>query len=118
MKIDDATTTLVRQGLGALAATPIFGTSEVGGAYVRNPSITGTGPAACLAGAASSEKTISPANWYPFRAIVTIHWVSSALSPSALRRCEMYCVIFPASTKVSCHTACSNSSLLTRRLGF
>src|SRR6266852_6484109 len=50
--------------------------------------------------------------------MVTIKRVSSELSPSALRKWEMYCVRFPSSTKVSPHTACSNSSLLTKRLGF
>src|SRR5271168_3479075 len=50
--------------------------------------------------------------------MVTIKRVSSELSPSALRKWEMYCVRFPSSTNVSPHTACSNSSLVTRRLGF
>src|SRR5271169_499168 len=50
--------------------------------------------------------------------MVTIKRASSELSPSALRKCEMYCVRFPSSTKVSPHTACSNSSLVTKRLGF
>src|SRR5216684_864297 len=50
--------------------------------------------------------------------MVTIKRVSSELSPSALRKWEMYFVRFPSSTKVSPHTACSNSSLVTRRLGF
>src|SRR5262245_17102953 len=30
----------------------------------------------------------------------------------------MYCVKFPSSTNLSLHTACSNSSFVTRRLGF
>src|SRR5271169_6644772 len=50
--------------------------------------------------------------------MVTIKRASSELSPSALRKCEMYCVRFPSSTKVSPHTACSNSSLVTKRFGF
>ena len=40
------------------------------------------------------------------------------IAENALRKWEMYCVKFPSSTKVSPHTACSNSSLVTRRLGF
>src|SRR5580658_1450114 len=50
--------------------------------------------------------------------MVTINRRSSELSPSALRKCEMYCARFPSSTKVSPQTARSNSSLLTRRFGF
>src|ERR1700730_11470317 len=68
--------------------------------------------------AAASATVTHAVNWYPFRAMVTIKRVSSELSPSALRKWEMYCVRFPSSTKVLPHTACSNSSLVTRRLGF
>src|ERR1700684_3879924 len=50
--------------------------------------------------------------------MVTIKRVSSGLSPRALRKWETYCVKFPSSTKVSPHTACSNSSFVTKRLGF
>src|SRR5258708_29186499 len=50
--------------------------------------------------------------------MVTIKRVSSELSPRALRKWEMYCVRFPSSTKVLPDTACSNSSLETRRLEF
>src|SRR6202030_265850 len=50
--------------------------------------------------------------------MVTINRVSSGLSPRAFRKCEMYCARFPSSTNVSPHTACSNSSFVTRRLGF
>src|SRR4029077_14516714 len=50
--------------------------------------------------------------------MVTIKRACSDPSPSALRTWEMYCVRFPSSTKVSPHTAFSNSSLVTRRLGF
>src|ERR1700732_3716418 len=50
--------------------------------------------------------------------MVTIKRLSSELLPSALRKWEMYCVRFPSSTTVSPHTACSNSSLVTKRLGF
>src|ERR1700693_1190391 len=67
----------------------------------------------------SAATTVTRAvNWYPFLAMVTIKRVSSELSASALRKWEMYCVRFPSSTNVSPHTACSNSSLVTRRLGF
>src|ERR1700675_1524085 len=67
--------------------------------------------------AASMTVTFS-VNWYPFRAMVTINRASPELATSALRKCEMYCVRFPSSTKVSPHTACNNSSLVTKRLGF
>src|ERR1700675_552996 len=50
--------------------------------------------------------------------MVTIKRASSGLSPRAFRKCEMYCVRFPSSTNVSPHTACSSSSLVTKRLGF
>src|SRR5580704_13891229 len=50
--------------------------------------------------------------------MVTIKRVSSELSPSALRKWEMYCFRFPSSTNVPPQTACSNSSLVIRRLGF
>src|SRR5271154_6183202 len=67
---------------------------------------------------AASTTVTRAVNWYPFRAMVTIKRVSSELSPRPLRKWEMYCVRLPSSTKVSPHTACSNSSLLAKRLGF